>query len=165
MKIALVVGIVLALMAPTADAQPAYRCVDAQGRLVLGQGDPPPGLKCSEEPGLRPAPPSQRSGVDWEQKAQESRAARDAQAREQYQRNLSAERRADAEKAAKDADQRQQGDLASAIASCSRGRAVTVAVDPSGTVAVTGRAKAVAAFDACLAASGARGNIRWTNPR
>ena len=83
MQLALVVGVMLLLSAFDADAQPAYRCRDAEGRLMFIQGDPPPGATCSEEPGLRPAPPSQGVPVDWEQKARESAKQSD---REEYAR-------------------------------------------------------------------------------
>jgi hypothetical protein len=66
MRIAILAGLgLLALAALGVDAQPAYKCFDAEGRLMLIQGDPPPGAKCSEEPTLRPSPRTQRpAGLD-----------------------------------------------------------------------------------------------------
>ncbi len=74
MRVAILVGLGLLVLAPSgADAQSAYMCRDGEGRLMLIQGDPPPGATCSEEPTLRPSPRTQRPAglepsrpaVDW----------------------------------------------------------------------------------------------------
>lgn len=164
LTVGLLMGLTLGALA--ADAQPAYTCRDAAGHLVLTQGDPPPGLKCSEAPGLR-ADPSQRSGIDWEQKARESRAetegmlreseaaraqrqwaeraARDAQAREQYQQNLDSERASAAESS--------QKKFGSAVEACKRyvrGKAFT----SGSTVTTLATDRALYEFDKCMAEAG-----------